>query len=116
MKTKLLLKSMLLLCALIVGSSSVWADDITYTFTSASWTATVGDDVANWTSGKNGAGFANNGIQVTNNTSYTGANGTSPISFNNISEIVLTYNTNKSAGESALLPTSHSPRKDMRTD
>ena len=97
MKKTFLLKTMLLLCALMVGGSA-WADDITYTFTSKSWEAKVGETTANWTSGKDGAGFNNNGIQVTDNSSYTGANGTSPISYNDISEIVLTYNTNKSAG------------------
>ena len=33
MKKTTLLKSMLLLCALIVGSNSLWAEDITYTLT-----------------------------------------------------------------------------------
>ena len=37
MKQKLLLKTMLLLCALIAGSSSVWAEDLT-----VSWTASTG--------------------------------------------------------------------------
>ena len=72
-------------------------DTITYTFTSKSWTATVGGSSANWTSGKDGGGFGNNGIQVT--TTYTGANGTSPISFTYVSQVLLTYNTNKSDGE-----------------
>jgi uncharacterized repeat protein (TIGR02543 family) len=81
---------------MIVGSSTAWAEEITYTFTSKAWTATSGGAAANWTSGKDGGGFSNNGIQVT--TSATGANGTSPVSFSNISEIVLTYNTNKSKG------------------
>ena len=67
-----------------------------YTFNSASWGATKGGSAANWTSGKAGAGFNNNGIQVT--TSATGANGTSPVSYTNISKVVLTYNTNKSGG------------------
>ncbi len=31
MKQKSLLKTMLLLCALVVGSSNVWADDVTWT-------------------------------------------------------------------------------------
>ena len=95
MKQKLL-KTMLLLFTLIAGVNFAWADEVTYTFTSKSWTATSGGSAANWTSGKDGAGFSNNGIQVT--TSATGANGTSPESFSNITEIVLTYNTNKSKG------------------
>jgi len=36
MKQKFLLKTMLLLCALIVGVSNVWATDVTYTVTSTS--------------------------------------------------------------------------------
>ena len=38
MKKALLLKPMLLLCALIVGSSSVWADDQSFTITTSSFT------------------------------------------------------------------------------
>ena len=95
---KLLLKSLVLLCALVVGSLDGWAADITYNFTSASWAATIEGTTtsANWTNGKNGSGFSNNGVQVT--TATTGANATSPISYNNISKIIVTYNTNKSAG------------------
>ena len=95
---KLLLKSMLLLSALIVGTSSTWATDIKYNFNSKSWTATIDgtSTSANWTSGKDGAGFSNDGVQVT--TAASGANATSPISYNNITKIVVTYNTNKSAG------------------
>ena len=98
MKKLLLMKTMLLLCALIVGSSSVWAEEIKYNFTSKQWTAIIDgtSTSADWTSGKDGAGFSNNGVQVT--TSVTGANATSPISYNNISKIVVTYNTNKSKG------------------
>ena len=68
----------------------------TYTFISKSWEATSGGNAANWTSGSDGSGFSNNGIQVT--TTSTGANGTSPKSFTNVSKIILTYNTNKSKG------------------
>ncbi len=39
MKQKSLLKTMLLLFALIAGSSSVWATDYSYTFTSSVWSA-----------------------------------------------------------------------------
>ena len=38
MKQKLLLKSMLLLCALVAGSSSVWAGDVTITISTSSFT------------------------------------------------------------------------------
>lgn len=71
----------------------------TSTLTSKSW-ASTGD--FGWTSGKEGAGFTNNGIQVTNNALYTGANGTTNKTFTNVSSVVVTYNTNKSAGNGTL--------------
>ena len=80
----------------ILGVLPAWATETTYTFTSKSWAATSGGSAANWTSGQDGAGFSNNGIQVTTNA--TGANGTSPISFTNVTKVVCTYNTNKSKG------------------
>jgi len=101
MKKLNVLTRMLLLVALLVGSVSVWAEDITYTFTSKSWAATAGGSTANWTNGAEGNGYASGqGIQVTTGT--TGANGTSPASFTNISQIVVTYNTNKSAGAGSI--------------
>lgn len=70
-----------------------------YTFTSKSWAATLGSSTANWTSGKDAGGFTSGqGIQVTTNASYNGANATSPKSFTGISRIIVTYNTNKSTG------------------
>ena len=74
----------------------------TYVFTNKSWAATLnGGDDANWTSGKDGNGYtAGQGVQVT--TGVTGANATSPVSFTNVSEIVVTYNTNKSTGEGTI--------------
>lgn len=91
-------KSWLLMMLLLIGSGSAWAGEVTdtYLFTSKSWTATLNDVAANWTSGKEGAGYSNNGIQVTKNS--TGANGTSPVSYENITKIVVTYNTNTSKG------------------
>lgn len=80
----------------ILGLLPALGAETTYTFTSKSWAATNGGSAANWTSGKDGAGFSNNGIQVTTNA--TGANGTSPISFTNVTKVVCTYNTNKSKG------------------
>ena len=94
----LFFKFLALLCLLSCSSISTHAEEITYKFTNKTWTATLGANgpTANWSSGKDGAGFSNSGIQVTAKAS--GANGTSPISFENISKIVLTYNTNKSSG------------------
>lgn len=74
----------------------------TYTFNSKSWGATVSVDggtetKANWTSGKDGGQLtANQGIQVTK--SGTGANGTSNVSYTNISKVVVKYCTNTSDG------------------
>lgn len=75
-----------------IGGATTYA----YSFTSASWAATLDGAPANWTSGKNGAGYSNSGIQVT--TGASGANGTSPVSFTDIEEIVITYCTNSSNG------------------
>lgn len=91
----------MLLAVLVSGINAAWGDETTYIFTSKSWAATSGGDAANWTSGKDGGGFSNDGIQVT--TSYTGANGTSPIEFTNVTKIVATYNTNKSAGAGSIV-------------
>lgn len=91
----------LLLVSLLMGAvSGVQAEEVTYTFTSKDWKATVNGEAANWTSGQSGSGFSNNGIQVT--TTTTGANGTSPISYNNITKIVATYNTNASKGKGTM--------------
>jgi len=93
---------MLLLCALIAGSSVAWGQtDVKYTFNSKSWGATVGSDDANWTSGKDGNALnTGRGVQVT--TGVSGANATSPTSLSNISKIVVTYSTNASAGAGSI--------------
>ncbi len=77
-----------------VSAGTISTGTTTYTFTSKSWTATGG--AGNWTSGKDGGGFSNSGIQVT--TTASGANATSPDTFQNVSQVVLTYHTNKSKG------------------
>ena len=90
---KLLLKSMLLLCALIVGSSSVWGQTTaTYVFTNSSWGATLNSETANWTGSATADGFDNTkGVQIYK--ANNGINATSPISYNNISSIVVTWST-----------------------
>lgn len=99
-KFKILIAAMMLL-AMINLTGKTWADETTYTFTSASWEATSGGNTANWTSGAAGNGFTSGqGIQVT--TTTTGANGTSPVSFPKVSKIVVTYNTNKSQGAGSI--------------
>ena len=94
-KLKLFL-SLLMLFSICMGN--VWADEETYTFNDKTWTATdSSDEDANWSSGKDGNGFTSGqGVQVTKGAS--GANATSPESFENISEIVVTYCTNASNG------------------
>lgn len=72
----------------------------TYTFTSKTWTATLSGNAANWTSGKAGEGFYAHGVEVTED--ITGANATSPVSYDNITRIVITYNTYESAGAGTL--------------
>ncbi|MCQ2340718.1 MAG: hypothetical protein MJZ79_08120 [Paludibacteraceae bacterium] len=99
MKTKnFKFKSMALVLFALVLSSNVWGETETYTFTSKSWGATnSAEQTANWTSGKDGNGLTTNqGIQITDGVS--GANGTSPISFSNVSKIVVRYCTNASKG------------------
>ena len=98
MSKQLLTKTLLLVGMILLGGGMTWAvpATVTYTFTAKNWTAKIGNTEANWTSGAEGNGFSNNGIQVT--TGKSGANGTSPESFTNISKVVVTYNTNKSAG------------------
>ena len=79
--------------------ASVFADEqtVTYTFTDKDWSTSK--EV--WTSGKDGAGFSNGGVQVTTNA--TGANATSKNSFSNVSKIVVTYATNKSQGAGSVV-------------
>ena len=74
------------------GGSGGGEETTTYTFTSKSWAATPD----NWTSGQDGAGYLNSGVQVTAGAS--GANGTSPISFSAVQSVVVTYCTNSSKG------------------
>jgi hypothetical protein len=106
MKKKLFLLKLALvaIAAFAVQTTLRAAEQVTstYTFTDKSWNATLNEEAANWISGKDGAGFLNNGVQVTSNESYSGANATSPEEFNNITKIVVTYNTNKSAGSGTL--------------
>ena len=90
--------AMVLTMLLIVGFGSVYGQTTTtYTFSSKSWAASP----ANWTSGKDGNQMqSGRGVQVT--TGASGANATSPISFTNVSKIVVTYSTNASAGAGSI--------------
>ena len=65
----------------------------TYTFTTKSW----GDSTNSWTSGKDGSQMqSGRGVQVT--TSVSGANATTNNIFTDVSQVVVTYSTNKSDG------------------
>ena len=98
MRKFLQLKQWLLVLCMVLGASNLWGAEktVTYVFTAYDWKATLNGVSANWTSGKAGSGFSNNGIQVT--TTSSGANGTSPVSYSNITKVVATYNTNSSKG------------------
>ena len=70
MKKTILFKTMLLLCALIVGSSSAWADeepDVTYDFTGNGWTVsngTLSDGTVTFTGEGNGSFKMNSGYFI----------------------------------------------------
>jgi len=76
-------------CAVTVTEAP---QETTYEFTNKDWNATP----QNWTSGKSGYGYANSGVQITKG--FTGANATSPVSYNGVTEVVVTYCTNGSSG------------------
>ena len=99
-KLKLFLTLLMLMC---IGVTQMWGADVetTYTFTSASWGAKIGDVDANWTSGAAGNAFTpGQGVQVT--TGKSGANATSPKSFTDVKQVIVTYNTNASKGAGAI--------------
>ncbi|HAC40333.1 MAG TPA: hypothetical protein DCF48_02015 [Rikenellaceae bacterium] len=82
-------------CTYSAGSPNTYS----CTFTNKSWATNAASDFS-WTSGKDGAGFSNNGIQVTTNS--TGANATTKKVFGAVSQVIVTYNTNASKGAGTL--------------
>ena len=87
----------LALLAFLMPNLTAWGQTTTYTFSSKSWAASP----ANWTSGKDGNQMqSGRGVQVT--TGVSGANATSPVSFTNVSQVVITYSTNASAGAGSI--------------
>ena len=92
----------------LIASAATFADaaekTVTYTFTSKSWEATNDSgDAANWTSGADGSQFDNSKKGIAVQKADDGANATSPDSFNNISNIVVTYSTSsKGVGSIAI--------------
>lgn len=86
-------------------SVDIWATSETYTFTAKTWTATdSGDNAANWTGSGDGNGWTSGqGIQLlTTNTGVDGVTATSPTSFSNVTQVVVTYNSNKTGGEGSM--------------
>lgn len=67
-------------------------ESVSYAFTNKSW----GANPASWSSGKDGLGYLNNGVQVS--TGASGAYGNSPTSYENIKKVIVSYCTNSSAG------------------
>ena len=67
-------------------------ESASYSFSNKSWNASP----SNWTSGKDGAGYNNSGVQVT--TGASGANATCPASYSNVTSVVVSYCTNASSG------------------
>lgn len=100
-KKLLQLKTLLIALLVMTGAGNVWGEEVTevtYTFTTKDWGATRDNtQEENWTKGKGGERLTQGqGIQVT--TGASGANGTSPVSYSNISKIVVRYCTNKKSG------------------
>ena len=102
MKQKSLLKTMLLLCALIVGSNA-WADTVTDELTQ-SWTGVSGTNYTNWSNKSanseavyagNSAG-GNNSIQLRSNNSNSGIVTTT--SGGKVKKITVTWNSETSNG------------------
>ena len=94
---------MLLLVAFVAGCGNVWGaeETTTYVFINRDWNATCDNADANWTCGTRGSGYTQGqGTQIS--TSASGANATSPVSFTNIKQIVVTYCTNASKGEGTI--------------
>lgn len=72
----------------------------TYQFTAKTWTAAEG----NWSSGKDGYGYsAERGVQITSG--FTGANATSPESFDGVTSVIITYCTNANSGAGSIAVT-----------
>lgn len=87
----------LFVASFMVGS--IFAADltVTYEFTAKTWTATLNEESADWTSGGDGyAKDASKGVQVT--TAVSGANATCPTSYDNIKKVVVTYSSTRTGG------------------
>ena len=98
MKNQLLnLKMIALMCLMMVlGGANVWADNVSYKFTSKDWKATSEGTAANWKSITAGNQLTSGqGVQILNG-KVGCAN--SPVKFENIKTVTVHYCTNKSSG------------------
>lgn len=98
MKNQLLnLKMIALMCLMMVlGGANVWADNVSYKFTSKDWRATSEGTVANWKSITAGNQLTSGqGVQI-----LKGKVGcaNSPVKFENIKTVTVHYCTNNSSG------------------
>lgn len=102
MKNQLLnLKMIALMCLMMVlGGANVWADNVSYKFTSKDWKATSEGTVANWKSITAGNSLkSGQGVQITK-PNVGCAN--SPIKFENIKTVTVNYCTNDSKGQGTI--------------
>lgn len=102
MKNQLLnLKMIALMCLMMVlGGANVWADNVSYKFTSKDWNATSEGKAANWKSITAGKGLqSNKGVQITK-TNVGCAN--SPVKFENIKTVTVNYCTNDNTGQGTI--------------
>ena len=98
MKNQLLnLKMIALMCLMMVlGGANVWADNVSYKFTSSDWKATSEGTAANWKSITAGNSLiSGRGIKILGGT--VGCTN-SPVKFENIKTVTVHYCTNNTSG------------------
>ncbi len=85
-------------CTVTVTASGgqAQANSVSFTFTDKDW----GTSTTDWNCGASGAGYLNSGVQVTSTAS--GANATSPTSYECVQSVVVTYCTNASKGAGSI--------------
>lgn len=91
-----------LLCLMLfTGTAQVFADTVSYQFTSSQWNAVTKGASSDWVSIKRGdLSFSPRLVLVTKDVS--GACGNSPISFDNISSVTVHYATNTGKGKGTI--------------
>lgn len=103
MKNQLLnLKMIALMCLMMVlGGANVWADKVSYKFTSKDWKATSEGTFANWKSITAGNRLTSGqGVQITTGIKEGCAN--SPVKFENIKTVTVNYCTNDNSGKGTI--------------